>query len=95
MKTQVETRVKETVTLEVERSKKTTKEQLLAFLKKQVSDMKKKVEDVDVKLNGTSSLVGEVDQKISNLTDRVEKLEKITGRPIFGRRTLANGGKES
>ena len=95
LKTQLDSKVSETVKLEVAKTKETTKAQLKAFVKRQVVDVKQKVEDVEVKVYGTSNLVGELDEKVSKLTDKVEELKKNNARPKTGRRTLANGGKES
>ena len=95
LKTEIDKRVKASVDREMAESKKVTKDYLESYVKEQVKDVAKKVEDADDIINGLTTSMGNLDQKLSNLSDRVRRLEKNDGNSMLGRRTLANGGKKS
>ena len=93
LSTAMEKKIKETVDKEMAESKKSTKEQIEASLKGQIDDVSKKVEDIDDCINGINTSLGNLDQKLAGLSDRVGRLEKTSGQSATSRRTLANGGK--
>ena len=93
-KKSLEKQVKETVGKEIAKAKNTTKQQIEATLKGDVKGVSERVDDAEDSLSGLHSSMGNLDQKLSVLEDRVKRLENGNGHPHKGRRTLATGGKK-
>ncbi len=93
-KSSIEKQVKETVGKEIAKTKNTTKQQIEATLKNEIKVVNERVDDAEDSLSGLNSSMGNLDQKLSVLEDRVKRLENSSGHPHKGRRTLATGGKK-
>lgn len=87
-------KVKETVDKEMAEARKVSKGQMEAFVKEQVSDVTNKVKDAEDRWNGVSSSVGNLDEKLSLMDDRLKRLESVNRHPSAERRTLVKGGKK-
>ena len=88
-------KVKENVDKEMAESRKTARAQMEAFVKEQVGDVNKKVEDAEDLWNGIATSVGNLDGKLSALDDKVKRIDKGSGlAAITSRRTLVKGGKK-
>ena len=93
--TEMGQKVKETVDKEMAESRKVAKAQMEAFVKEQVGDVNKKVEDAEDRWNGIATSVGNLDGKLSALDDKVRRIEKGSSNDaITSRRTLAKVGKK-
>ena len=86
-------KVKETGDKEMAEARKVSKGQMEAFVKEQVSDVTNKVKDAEDRWNGVSSSVGNLDEKLSLMDDRLKRLESMNSHPSTERRTLVKGGK--
>lgn len=75
--------------------KVTAKRQVEAIIQKKVKDSIQQVGDMQKEVDALTTSMGNLDQKIAQLSDRVEGIQAQTARPNRGRRTLANGGSES
>ena len=75
--------------------KVTAKRQVEAIIQKKVKDSIQQVGDMQKEVDALTTSMGNLDQKIAQLSDRVEGIQAQTARPNRGRHTLANGGSES
>ena len=95
LSTEMGQKLKETVDKEMAEARKVSKGQMEAFVKEQVSDVTNKVKDAEDRWNGVSSSVGNLDEKLSLMDDRLKRLESVNSHPSTVRRTLVKGGKKS
>lgn len=95
LSTEMGQKLKETVDKEMAEARKVSKGQMEAFVKEQVSDVTNKVKDAEDRWNGVSSSVGNLDEKLSLMDDRLKRLESVNRHPSTERRTLVKGGKKS
>ncbi len=88
-------KVKENVDKEMAEARKTSKLQMESFVKEQVGDVTKKVEDAEDRWNGIAVSVGNMDEKLSAFGDRLNRLESgnVHTNAMNGRRTLLKGGE--
>ncbi len=94
LSTEMGQKLKETVDKEMAEARKVSKGQMEAFVKEQVSDVTNKVKDAEDRWNGVSSSVGNLDEKLSLMDDRLKRLESVNSHPLTERRTLVKGGKK-
>lgn len=87
-------KVKESVDKEMAEARKVSKGQMEAFVKEQISDVTNKVKDAEDRWNGVFSSVGNLDEKLSLMDDRLKRLESMNSHPSTERRTLVKGGKK-
>lgn len=87
-------KLKETVDKEMAEARKVSKGQMEALLKEQVSDVTNKVKDAEDRWNGIYVSVGNLDEKLSSMDDRLKRLESVSSRSSTERRTLTKGGKK-
>lgn len=93
-KISLENQVRETVRKEIANEMNTTKQYIKETLKNDVKVVNRSIDDVEDSLTGLNRSMGNLDQKLSILEDRVKRLENSNELPLKGRRTLATGGKK-
>ena len=92
--TQIDSQVNTSVGKSMADYKITAKKQLEATIDQKLTDSLQKVGDMEGSIANLTESLGNADQKIAKVIDRLAQLEAQSAQHRRGRRTLANGGKE-